>query len=90
MGKLKKKTVKVPKFNVELYFGNKTYESSGDTIEAALRTLQKPQKILSKGVLTIKSGDRLFTRLYMPVQLRRLFYPLSLPIQAKQLSQAFK
>lgn len=72
---------------MSLKLGGEIYESSGETVADALVALPRPEKILGKGVLTIKSGKKTKEMLMFPRRLNRLFQKESLQrIQAKWLS----
>lgn len=65
---------KATPFEITLKLGDETYQSSGATVTDALSALTHPQKIMAKGILTVRQGDLSKTQLMMPVRLKRLFY----------------
>jgi hypothetical protein len=87
------KKTKSPKdeFIVSLKLGDKTFEGTGKTALAALSAMPKPDKIVSKGILTISQGDAKRELLLWPIRLKRLFYsPTYQAIQAKYLTMGLK
>lgn len=79
-------------FSIKLVLGDKTYTSKGTTAFDALSALQKPEKIMAKGVLTLTHGTISKTILMYPPRLKRLFYGSDLfkEIQAKSLRLGLK
>lgn len=79
------------KFEISLQLGDETYEAKGATIEEALKNLPRPDKIMTKGVLTVKHGNALRIEMMFPTRLKRLFYnKLFQQIQAKNLTIGLK
>jgi hypothetical protein len=74
-----------PAFELVLELGGRMYSSSGDTMLEALQSLPKPPKIVSKATLYISMGAVKRERLLQIAQTKRLFFPLSQKIIAKQL-----
>jgi hypothetical protein len=73
-------------YKLTLVLGDKTYESTGSTVFEALRDLEKPEKIMHKGILTLEHDGKRTQQLLFPARLKRLFYsPTFQQIQAKQL-----
>jgi len=82
---------KKPQFTITLQLGDKTYKSKGADALEALLNLERPVKIMSKGILTVSDGIKSKTQLYFPVRLQRLFYnKYFAQIQAKQLALLMK
>lgn len=64
-------------FFISLKLGNLLYESTGASAREALDALELPPKLMIKGILTIKKGDKIKEFPMPPIKLKRLFYPLS-------------
>jgi hypothetical protein len=91
MGTKKTSKAKTPAFSITLTLGDKTYTSKGATALDALVALKQPEKIMGKGVVTLRQGDKMKTLLFYPQRLKRLFYnPSFQAIQAKQLAILLK
>jgi len=74
-------------YTIKLELGDTVYESKGATMAEALITLDHPQKIVSKGVLTVSNGVQTRVRPLVIGQIKRLFQSKGFQlIQAKQLS----
>lgn len=76
MKKTKKKEKKVSqnKYSVTLKIGDKLFVGRGMTQTEALGNLPKPDKIMAKGVVTIKDGDFEKQMLLQPAKIKSLFY----------------
>lgn len=72
-------------FKITLKLGGKVLTGEGKTMFEALNKLPVPNKIVSKGVLSV-GKDKPYEMVLMPSQLKRLFYPLALPYTAKKLT----
>ncbi len=98
MGKLKRKYTRREKpstpepalYELTVQVGDKQYFSKGKTIAEALRNIERPQKITTKGFLFLKYGDKKFERAFRPQDLRRFLWPVSAVINAKVISIALK
>ena len=95
MGKRKytrKIKVETPQeFSISLKIGDKLYESKGATVLDALSSLQHPEKIMLKGILTLRHGAFARTQMLFPPRLKRLFYNRRFQeIQAKYLAIGLK
>lgn len=88
MGKPKRTNKAV--FSITLSVGKDIVTSSAITAFDALKALPKPTKIVGKGVVTISHNGKTFSRLFMPNELKRLFWPMAQAVQAKQLEIAVK
>ncbi len=78
-------------FSLKLTLGDKSITSEGKTAIEAFHNLQKPAKIVSKGMLYVTKGNQ--TRaIYMTIPMaKRLFWsPSTRTILAKQYSAALK
>jgi hypothetical protein len=81
----------VDDFTLTLVLGDKTYTSSGDSVVNALSSLQKPTKIVCKGTLSVDAADgRKVSKLITIQEAKRLFYPLSRALTARNLSYLLK
>ena len=84
----KKKNInplQTPYYTVVLQHGNEVFKGEGPTPQLALDHLGKPQKIFLKGVITITSQNKTRSKMLLPNQLKRLFYPLTQKLLAKSL-----
>ncbi len=66
-------TTKTP-YSLSLSIGKETFKSKGATGREALANLEKPGKILAKGLLTIKGPEGSRELLLQPARLKRLFF----------------
>lgn len=74
-------------YKLTLVLGDKTHESTGATVLEALRGLKKPDKIMSKGILTLEYNGMRSQQMYFPQRLKRLFYnPTFQVVHAKMLT----
>ena len=91
MGTKKTTRAKSSAFSISLTLGDKTYTSKGATALDALTALKQPEKLMGKGILTLRQGEKTKTLLLYPQRLKRLFYNASFQaIQAKQLAMLLK
>lgn len=75
-------------YKLTLTLGDKTYTGEGESVFEALKALPHPQKIVGKGILTLRHGDLMSHQLFWPARLKRLFYsPTFQAIQAKMLER---
>ena len=74
-------------FSLSLSLGDKKYKSKGATMLEALKTLEMPEKIMSKAILTISDGELSYDIDFQPVKTKRLYWKNAQPIIAKQFMQ---
>ena len=74
---------------LELEVGGRLYFGDGLSMLEALMNIEQPDKIVSKGILRIQVGPKRRERPMQILQMKRLFYPLSKIVIAKQLSAGF-
>jgi hypothetical protein len=79
-----------PQYTVSVQLGDKTISYSAESIAKALHDFPRPNKITTKGVLTVTGNGKKFSRLMMPQDMRRILWPVSSLIQAKIISGAMK
>lgn len=86
MATTKKKKIE-PQYTITLLFGGKEYKGDGATPFQAVMSLQKPGKLMGRGIVTISNGKTTKKVSMTPVQLKRLFYlsPSLVEVKAKQL-----
>jgi hypothetical protein len=89
----KKKTVKPkpvvseqPSYEIVLVLGDREYRGAGESMLEALKSITPPVKITTKGTLTAVNGTKRMEMVMIVPKVKRLFYPLSQQILAKQLS----
>ena len=85
----KTETVTTP-YLVSVSVGTETYSGKGETILEALEAIEAPVKLFLKGVVTVDHGDKHKEFAFPPVRIKRLFYPLTQPYLAKQLTYLMK
>jgi len=90
MKKKNQKKTEEKSFTVSLSLGDKIYTGYGENTLSALRSIVPPIKIFTKGTITVTDGQKQMKQTWMPVKLKRLFYPLSQPVLAKQLTYLMK
>lgn len=82
---------KKPKYKLSLQLGTLTYTSEGDTPLEALQALKKPDKIMSRGLLTVRYDGTEKTMQLVKARVQRLFYnKIFQAVQAKYLAIALK
>lgn len=74
-----------PGFILELSIGGELFKSSAPTVLEALENLERPQKIITKGTITVRHGSRKKELFFMPMAMKRIFYPLARVPMAKML-----
>ena len=79
-----------PQYTVSVKLGDKTISYSAATLAKALHDFPRPNKITTKGILTVEGNGKKFSRLMMPADLRRTLWPVSSVIHAKILGNAMK
>lgn len=77
-------------YKVSIDFGSSKAKGEGATLLEALKSIQRPAKIVGKTFLVATYGTKKAERLFMPAQAKRLFYPLSQMYIAKQLGHLLK
>lgn len=77
-------------FEITIKIGNETYTGKGANALEALLSIKRPLKIMNKGIVTLKQGDKKKELLYMPAKMKQLFYPNAQVIQAKNLAFLLK
>lgn len=77
-------------FKVTIKLGDKEFTSSGETVYDALRALETPVKIVSKGFVCVEGNGKRVVKMLMPMQMKRLFWPLAQRVQAKNLEVLLK
>lgn len=85
-----KKPIKKAVISVSLKFGATSLEGTGASVLEALRAIKKPEKITTKSVLTITSGDKTHSRALTVPLAKRLFYPAAQIHHAKNLALLIK
>lgn len=80
------------KFKLALKLGDKTLKGEGNTEAEALLQLNRPVKIITKGILTLSHGSRERVLVLQPIKVKRLFLtnPLIRGIVARQLFYGLK
>ena len=90
-GRPKKIRVEVSptEYFLQLELDGRIYFGDGLSMLEALLNLEKPDKIVSKGILKIQVGEKKRERLMVIPQMKRLFFPLARTVIAKQLETGF-
>lgn len=78
------------KFKISLTLDGKVYTGKGETALEALRSMQRPTKIQTKGVFHVSDGKSEKQMLLTVPRLKRFFYPNAQPILIKQLVTGMK
>ena len=84
------KPAKKEPFKISILLGNVILYGEGLTALEAIRSIPVPNKITTKGILTISQGDKKKVLLYPIPKLKRLFYPNAQPILIKYLAMLLK
>ena len=77
-------------FVFSLQYAGKKLVGKGKTPLEALRAIPVPDKIMSKGILTITQGDKKKELLFYPAKLKRIFYANAQPVLIKDLVLGMK
>jgi len=77
-------------FKISIKLGNVIIKGEGLTALEALRSIPVPNKITTKGILTISQGKKKKELIYTVPKLKRLFYPNAQPILVKYLAMLIK
>src|SRR3990167_4279254 len=72
-------------FKFHFVLCGEVFEGKGNTALEALRNLPSPQKITTKGVLTISHGERTKVLTLLIPKVKRIFYPNFQSVIIKQL-----
>lgn len=73
-----------------LALGDTIFESKGKSVLEALDGLQAPVKITTKSILTVRNGDRIYSRVLTIPLAKRLFMPISQAHLAKSIELQLK
>jgi hypothetical protein len=87
--KIKEPHTHPTEYFLQLEVGGQLYFGDGLSMLEALHNLEQPAKIVTKGVLHIRVGDRKRARPMIIPQMKRLFFPIAQVVIAKQLEQGF-
>jgi hypothetical protein len=79
-----------PGYTFTLVHGAESFVGTGETALGALQNLKKPLKIITKGFITISNGRSERKLMFMPVQLKRMFYPSAQPFLARRFTFGMK
>lgn len=71
-------------FKINITLGEMIIEGKGADALEALRSLEEPVKIFTKGHIQISMGDKSMEQTWTPAKIRRLFQKISQPVLAKQ------
>lgn len=76
----------VIEYSIEVTLGNTTISNSAETMYEALKGLPRPEKIMNKGFITVRHGDKVKNLHFMPAAMKRIFYPIAYSVNAKMLA----
>lgn len=81
-----------PNFSITLKINDQVYKGEGSTALEALQSIEKPAKMMGKGVFFMTDGEKSTKEVLMyPLRLRRLFYGKTAQvIQIKSLCMGMK
>ena len=77
-------------FKIAIKLGNVLLSGEGLTALEEIRSITVPNKITTKGILTISQGEKKKELVYTIPKLKRLFYPNAQPILIKYLAMLMK
>lgn len=72
-------------YQVTIVHGKATFKGEGATLYEALKSIKRPEKIVTKTTVRVKHGDKKLEQTWMPARAKRLFFPLTQFFIAKQL-----
>jgi hypothetical protein len=78
------------KFHLSIDFGDTQAEAEGDSVYEALKSIEKPVKIVAKTFIKVRKGDKKVDILMMPARSKRLFFPSAQLYLSKQLEYLMK
>lgn len=73
-------------YRIEMNIGGTIITNEGLTMLEALKGLQRPTKIITKGTIKVFHGDNSKELFFMPLRMKRMFYPLAQTTMAKMLA----
>lgn len=71
-------------FTITIGLGNVTLKGEGETALIALKAIEAPVKIFTKGYIELNYNGKSMNATWNPVKVRNLFRKISQPILAKQ------
>lgn len=71
-------------YKIKLTLENTVLEGEGETVLIALRAIEQPLKIFTKGIIDMEYDGKKMTQTWNPVKVRNLFRKVSQPVLAKQ------
>lgn len=70
-------------YKLTVAFSGNTIHSKGSTVLEALQKLPHPGKITTKGLITLTKGEKKMERMFMPMEMKRILYPIAQVYVAK-------
>jgi hypothetical protein len=71
------------KYSITLTVDKTVYKGEGETMYSALLDIKRPVKIFNKGVITLKAGDKEKVIPMTAQMIKRMFYPITQVMTAK-------
>lgn len=77
MGRIIEEPVPEPLYTIDITMGDVHLHGEGKNAEEALASIKKPVKITTKAFISLRHGEKQKEIMFMPDKAKRLFYPLS-------------
>lgn len=71
-------------YNLSITLGDNVLKGKGETVLLALKSIEPPVKIFTKGYIKLKYDGKEMQQTWTPAKIRNLFRKLPQPILAKQ------
>lgn len=81
---------KLNKFYISIALGTETIKGSGASMLEAIKAVPVPVKIFTKGIISLKNGDKEASLVWIVPKVKRIFHPLAQVFLAKQFNLLLK
>jgi hypothetical protein len=85
---IKPKTIKG--YTFQLTLGDKVLKGKGASVLEALRDIEEPVKMFTKGDIEVSYGKKKAKMTWVPAKVKRLFQKIAQPVLAKQFTSLLK
>ena len=84
------KETKAPEYILTINLADQVLKGKGTTALEALQSIKKPVKIFTKANIELTCGKKSMKTTWIPMKVKRLFFPLAQGIMSKQLEYLLK
>lgn len=81
---------KVEPIDIKITIGDTEYCGEGKTMAEAIESIKPPHKVLLKGTIRVRNGDKQFEQVWFPQRFKRFFRPLARNVVSKELTFLLK